>query len=193
MELTEVSRYVLTICTPICELKGGGSAKYDCNGETNAQAIPPILHKMQIGILVDIEIRTYPCMPYPSLEEFLASLEEAEPDYGWTERVLVPLKRSGIHTLEHVEVDTPLLLHTFFGVPAIVVMDLFSYVLETIEHIHQTESHDSSVCVGCRGQATRYGLYLPLLTSLTEHNRCSSPSHLPPVDVDDHDSDSEVI
>lgn len=103
-------------------------------------------------ILADIEITTYPCMNYPSVEDFLVGLEEKEPDYGWTKLFLVPLRRSNVHTLEHLELINPMVFHVFYKTPVIPIMDFFAHALETIERIHRTANHSAVLCVGCRGQ-----------------------------------------
>ena len=89
------------------------------------------------SILVDYEITpSAQAASYPLLEDFLEELDLLEPHRGWTEHFLIPLRRMGVSTLDEMDLVTPESLYVFFRLPPIAIMDLFSHVDDTIQHIH---------------------------------------------------------
>lgn len=72
------------------------------------------------------------------MRDFLEMLDHAEPHQRWSKHFLLPLMRMGVDCLDDINLVTPELLHLFFGLPPILIMDFFSRILETIQAIHQT-------------------------------------------------------
>lgn len=91
------------------------------------------------SILVEFEIETFtPHIPYPSLHDFLAKLDSAEPHRDWSKHFLVPLTRLGVRHLDDIELVTPECLYVLYKLPPIIVMDFFARIHEAIQTIHQT-------------------------------------------------------
>ncbi|KIK75784.1 hypothetical protein PAXRUDRAFT_784525 [Paxillus rubicundulus Ve08.2h10] len=99
-------------------------------------------------ILVNIDIKTYPCILYPSLEKFLTSLNTADLNQGWSEQFFKPLKLSGVRSLDDMIIVSPQSLHVFYGLPPITIMDFYAHALESIELLHVTAG--TSICVICQ-------------------------------------------
>ena len=111
-------------------------------------------------ILVDFEIKTFsPYICYPSLQDFLARLDDAEPHCCWSERFLEPLTRMGVEYLDDIDLVTPECLYIFYRLPPVMIMDLFARILETIQTIHQSrplvdvQNRKRGVC-GCVHKST---------------------------------------
>ena len=89
------------------------------------------------SILVDFEIETFtPHVLYPSLHDFLAKLDSAEPHRNWLKLFLVPLTRLGVRHLDDIELVSPEYLYILYKLPPIIVMDFFSRIHDTIQTIH---------------------------------------------------------
>ena len=89
------------------------------------------------SILVDFEIETFtPHVLYPSLHDFLAKLDSAEPHRNWLKLFLVPLTRLGVRHLDDIELVSPEYLYILYKLPPIIVMDFFSHIHDTIQTIH---------------------------------------------------------
>lgn len=87
---------------------------------------------------VDFEIETFsPYISYPSLQDFLAGLDDAEPHCCWSENFLGPLTRMGVQSLDNIDLATPESLYVFHRLPPIMIMELFIHILEVVQSIHQ--------------------------------------------------------
>lgn len=97
------------------------------------------------SILIDFEIETFPLyISYPSLQDFLANLDCAEPHYQWSKKFLRPLTSMGVKSLDDIDLVTPESLYVFHRLPPIMIMDLFTRILEVINTIHQAHLVDVS-------------------------------------------------
>ena len=85
-----------------------------------------------ISILTDVEIETDPSVSYPTLETFLAKLENEEPARRWSEIFLAPLRWMGVRTLDDMCIVSPKSLSGFFNLSPIMIMDLYVHVIDTI-------------------------------------------------------------
>ncbi|KAG6369943.1 hypothetical protein JVT61DRAFT_13330 [Boletus reticuloceps] len=101
-----------------------------------------------MSILFDkFKIEThYPYIIYPSTHTFLEVLDQAEPHWHWSKQFRVPLTRMGVKSLDDIDLVTLESLHLFFALPPVLIMDFFSWALETIQAHHQ--SHPLLVAQG---------------------------------------------
>ena len=85
-----------------------------------------------ISVLTNVEIETDPSVSYPTLEVFMAKLNNEEPTRRWSEIFLAPLRWMGVRTLDDMCIVSPGSLSVFFNLSPIMIMDLYVHVIDTI-------------------------------------------------------------
>ncbi|KAI6140892.1 hypothetical protein BKA82DRAFT_30909 [Pisolithus tinctorius] len=88
------------------------------------------------SIFSAIEIETSPHITYPSLEEFLAELEQRELGRQWRKVFLHPLTRMGVKDLGDMEIISPESLWVFCRLCPLMVMDFYVHMLDHLADIH---------------------------------------------------------
>ncbi|KAH7917778.1 hypothetical protein BV22DRAFT_1135125 [Leucogyrophana mollusca] len=91
------------------------------------------------SILAEIELETYPDIMYPTLEAFIARLDDEHPSQGWGEWFYKPLVSMWVRTLNDM-LDTVIIspesLFVFHQICPFMIMDFFVHVAETLDAIH---------------------------------------------------------
>lgn len=98
---------------------------------------------MSSTILTNLELETDPHISYPSINDFLAELEKAEPRRGWIEKFLHPLISLGVRTVDDIEIISPECLTVFHRLCPLMVMDFFVHIISYLDeagHSHQSTS-----------------------------------------------------
>ncbi|KAH7919122.1 hypothetical protein BV22DRAFT_1134063 [Leucogyrophana mollusca] len=123
--------------------------------------MPPTTHSIP-SILADVEIESYPFISYPSLEDFMAKLDDEEPRRCWIETFYRPLVSMGVKHLDDMEIVSPESLFVFHKLCPLMIMDFFVHVVETIDAIHETRYFEVEEYQNGRAQGGR-------LTCLARH------------------------
>ncbi|KAG1843506.1 hypothetical protein C8R48DRAFT_667610 [Suillus tomentosus] len=84
------------------------------------------------SILTNVEIEIDPSISYPTLEVFLAKLDNEEPARRWSEIFLPPLRWMGVRTIDDMCIVSPESVSGFFNLSPIMVMDLFVHVVDAV-------------------------------------------------------------
>ncbi|KAG2754553.1 hypothetical protein P692DRAFT_201861495 [Suillus brevipes Sb2] len=84
------------------------------------------------SILTDVEIETDPSISYPTLEVFMAKLDDEEPGRRWSEIFLPPLRWMGVKTIDDMCIVSPKSLSGFFNLSPIMVMDLYVHIVDAV-------------------------------------------------------------
>jgi hypothetical protein len=84
------------------------------------------------SILVDVEIESDPSVSYPTLEAFMAKLENDEPGRQWQELFLTPLRLMGVRTLDDICIVSPESIFVLYGLCPVMIMDFYVHVIDTI-------------------------------------------------------------
>lgn len=71
------------------------------------------------------------------MQDFLQALDCDEPYWHWSKHFHAPLMRMGVNHLDDIHLITPESLYLFFRLPPILIMDLFSRIVQAIQAIHQ--------------------------------------------------------
>jgi hypothetical protein len=95
------------------------------------------------SILTNFELETNPNVSYPSINDFLATLDKAEPRRGWIEMFLRPLTSLGVRTLDDIEIVSPECLTVFHHLCPLMVMDFFVHVIKYLDEAGHL-AHQSS-------------------------------------------------
>jgi len=101
------------------------------------------------SLVSDVEIKTHLCSFYPSIEEFLAKLERAEPRRQWVEKFLRPVTSMGVRTLDDMEIVSPESLTIFHKLCPLMVMDFFVHVVNGLDEIHACDLLKRKACSIC--------------------------------------------
>lgn len=110
-----------------------------------------------VEVLANVEIETHPgCIQYPSLWDFLKTLDNDAPGYDWLKRFFQPLTRMGVRTLDDMCIVSPESLHVFCGLPPIAVMDFYAHVVDAIEILHCSRNQGYFVCDVCQSPSSRW-------------------------------------
>jgi hypothetical protein len=115
------------VTTPCPEYKKAGEIQNE-SSEVHAVSHAAII----VSILMDVEIETDASVSYPTLEAFMAKLENEEPTRRWSETFLAPLRWMGVRTLDDMCIVSPESLSGFFNLSPIMIMDLYVHVVNTI-------------------------------------------------------------
>ncbi|KIK40324.1 hypothetical protein CY34DRAFT_107812 [Suillus luteus UH-Slu-Lm8-n1] len=84
------------------------------------------------SILTDVEIETDPSISYPTLEVFMAKLDDEEPGRRWSEIFLRPLRWMGVRTIDDMCIVSPESLSGFFNLSPIMVMDFYVHIVDAL-------------------------------------------------------------
>jgi hypothetical protein len=90
------------------------------------------------SILVNVDIETYPLIPYPTIQAFLDDLHDREPLQWWPEVFLKPLTTLGVRTLDDIAIVSPESIFVFYKINPIAIMDFYVHVTKTIDVLHHT-------------------------------------------------------
>jgi hypothetical protein len=83
-----------------------------------------------------VQLETDPSISYPTLEVFMAKLDEEEPAQRWSETFLSPLIWMGVRTIDDMCIVSPESLSGFFNLSPIMVMDFFVHVVDAVSKLH---------------------------------------------------------
>jgi hypothetical protein len=95
------------------------------------------------SILTNLEVETHSNVSYPSIDDFLAKLDKAEPRRGWIEKFLHPLTSLGVRTLDDIEVISPECLTVFHRICPLMVMDFYVHIISYLDEAGHL-AHQSS-------------------------------------------------
>lgn len=95
-----------------------------------------VIQEHSSSILTDVQLETDLSISYPTLEVFMAKLDEEEPARRWSETFLSPLRWMGVRTIDDMCIVSPESLSGFFNLSPIMVMDFFVHVVDAVSKLH---------------------------------------------------------